>query len=133
MTLFHESGLPDVLSASMHINGKQYALYGDAAYILRPWLQVAFDRANATAAQAALNTAMSAVREAVEWSYKDLKQMWSSQDSKRFLRVRKAPIALMYRTAALLNNFKTCLHAGGQVGLYFLCQPPSLQEYVNAQ
>lgn len=53
MSPFHENGLPGVLSASIIINGKQYDVYGDAVYILWPWLQV----------------------------FLQFKQMWSSQDN----------------------------------------------------
>lgn len=70
MALFHESRLHGVMSVSMHINGKQNAMYGDSSYVMRPWSQVAFVRANATAERVLLNVAMSAVREAVEWSTK---------------------------------------------------------------
>ena len=45
---------------------------------------------------------MSTVREAVEWSYKDLNQICSSQDFKRMLRMRKSPIALLYKVVPLI-------------------------------
>ena len=75
---------------------------------------------------------MSAVREAIEWSYKDIKQLWSSQDFKRNLKVRMAPISLLYKTAALLTNFKVCMKHGGQVSEYFQCDPPSLERHLES-
>jgi len=42
MTLYHESGLDDILPDALIINGEQHYLYGDAAYMIRPWLQAAF-------------------------------------------------------------------------------------------
>ena len=87
MTLYTESGLDVSLQQVMVGDGKQYCLYADAAYILRVYLQVAFPRASSTPTQRVYGAHMSAVREAVEWTYKDLKQMWSSQD-KRLTRLR---------------------------------------------
>ena len=132
MKLFEDSNLDEILQDTLLINGKQYSIYGDAAYSQRPPLQIAFPRNNATTVQRIYNTRISALREAVEWSYKDIKQIWSSQDYKRGLKVRKAPIALMYKAAALLNNFKTCIYRVGQVGMYFMTLPPSLDEFVTS-
>ena len=132
MYLYRTSGLDGILRDTLLIEGKQYAIYGDAAYLHRPWLQVAFSRFNVTPQQTLYNQRMSAVREAVEWSYKDIKQLWSSQDYKRNLKVRKAPISQMYKAAAILTNIKTCLHKGGQVGSYFGVEPPSIDEYMTS-
>lgn len=75
MTLFQRSGFPTLLSTCLYVNGKQYALFEDSAYIMRSWLQVGLPSVIATVAQGAFNTEMSGVREAAERSYKDLKQM----------------------------------------------------------
>ena len=131
MTLYRESGLDVSLQQNMVVDGKQYCLYADAACILRVYLQVAFPRASSTPTQRVYGALMSAVREAVEWTYKDLKQMWSSQDFKRQLKIRKCPIALLYKAAGLLWNVKTCLHQGGQVSTYFDCRPPTLERYLS--
>ena len=65
---------------------------------------------------------MSAMREAMEWTYKDLKQKWSSQDFKMQLKIRKCSISLLYKSVGPLWNFKTCLHHGGQMSSCFdLC------------
>ena len=131
MTLYKESNLEADLQENMIVDRTQYCLYGDAAYIPREYLQVAFPRAGATDGQRVYGALMSAVREAVEWTYKDLKQMWSSQDFKRQLKIRKCPIALLYKAAGLLWNIKTCLHQGGQMSIYFDCQPPTLERYLS--
>lgn len=131
MTLYRDSGLGDVLEAVMVINGKQYCIYGDSAYLLRPWLQTAQPRLHATAAELVYNTAMSAVREAIEWTYKDVKQFWTSQDFRRSLRVRRAPVSLLYKSAALLWNFHVCMYPGGQTKTHFDVPPPSLAEYLS--
>ena len=103
--------------------GSSTALYADAAFMLRVYLQVEFPRASATPTQKVYGALMSAVREAVEWTYKDLKQVWSSKDFKRQLEIRKCPISLLYEAGGSLWNVKICLHRGGQVATYFDCQP----------
>ena len=133
LTLLRESGLEERLQGCLNIGGRQYYLYGDAAYMMRPWMQVAFPRIWATVEQEIYNTRMSAVRVSVEWSYKDLKQLWSQNDYTRALKVRQAPIGLIYKASALLLNFKTCLEAGGQVQSFFKCAPPTLTQYLNAE
>lgn len=130
MTLYRESNLDAVLQEALLVDGRQYCIFGDSAYVLKPWLQTAFPRVGSTSAQEAYNTAMSMMREAVEWTYKDLKQIWTSQDFKRQLKVLQSPIALLYKSSALLWNFRTCLTRGGQVVSYFNCSPPTLAEYL---
>eukprot|EP00170_Pyropia_yezoensis_P001992 contig_8490_g1996 len=43
MTLYHESQLDETLSEALTIDRHLFHPYGDAAYVLRPWLQTAFD------------------------------------------------------------------------------------------
>ena len=131
MTLYRESFLDVILQQNMVVDGNQYFLHADAAYLLRVYLQVAFPRATGTPTQRVYGAVMSAVRDAVKWTYKDLKQMWSSQDFKGQLKIRKCLIALLYKAAGLLWNLKTCLHQGGQVATYFDCRPPTLERYLS--
>ena len=51
-------------------------------------MQVSFPRIWETLEQEMYNTRMSAVRVSVEWSYKDLKQLWSPNDYARALKIR---------------------------------------------
>ena len=114
MSLYRESGLDASLQQKMVVDGKQYCLYADAAYILRVYLQIVFPRARATATQRVYGALLSAVREAVEWTYNDHKQMCSSKYFKRKLKIRTCPISPLYKAAELLWNVKTCLHKGGK-------------------
>ena len=75
LTLLRESGLGESLSNCLNVNGRQFYIFGDAAYMLRPWIQVAFPSIGATEAHGLYNALMSAVRVTVEWNYKDLKQL----------------------------------------------------------
>lgn len=87
----------------------------------RPWMQVNFPRAFATPQQLQFNAKMSRVREAAEGLKKNVKQIWTLQDLYRALKVRKAPVSLAYKAAALLRNFKVCIHGGGEVQSFFSC------------
>lgn len=60
MTVDRQSGLGSILEEHLMIGGIQYCIYGDAAYILRSWLQTAYPTTTATPAQLAYNKRMSA-------------------------------------------------------------------------
>lgn len=45
-------------------------------------------------------------------SYKDLKQQWISQNFARNLKLRQAPISILYKASALLWNFRICMYSG---------------------
>lgn len=80
----------------------------------RPWIQVGDDRTWADDSEVDHNSALNAARNAVEWSHKDLKKMWSIQDYKRKLNVLKNQISLMEKATAFLRNFEFCLQHGDQ-------------------
>ena len=105
MTLYRQNGLDEQLEEHLYINNKQYCLYGYPAYVLRAWLQIAFDRNKATADELQHNKGIRSVREAVEWTYKDLRQIWTSQNFRKILRVRKSPIEMLYNAAAYCGTF----------------------------
>jgi nuclease HARBI1 len=109
MTLYNKSGIYEELSAALLVDGKQFCIYGDAAYVLRPFLQVGFPTVNADPETAIYTAKMNSIRIAVEWTYKDIKQNWTSIDYKRKLKVREAPIAINYLCGVLLWNFRVCL------------------------
>lgn len=73
---------------------------------------------------------MSEVRVSVEHNYKDVKQLWSSQDYVRNTKVRKVPTAFLYKMSALLTNFRVCLYNGGQISTHFDVKAPLLDEYL---
>lgn len=77
--------------------------------MLHPWLQKAFPSGLITPEQKAFNKAMNSVREAVEWSYKELKQYFTSQNIKKNLKSGEAPVALLYICSALPLTFRACL------------------------
>jgi hypothetical protein len=75
---------------------RQLCIYGNGANISRLWLQIGFSPMSATPEQLLYNAEMSPVQVAVEWNYKDVKAMWTTQDFKRKLKVRELPVAVLY-------------------------------------
>lgn len=133
LTLLRKSGWNERLQEALLIDGEYYYIYGDSAYMLRPWMQRPFQHGLCSAQEAIFNAAMSAVRVTVEHSYKDIKKYWTSQDFARMLKVRKAPISLLYRSSCLLFNIRTCLYGGGQVQHQYHLRAPSVEEYLQLE
>lgn len=67
------------------IDGRHYCIYGDEAYVLRPWVQTALDYAPESASQGVYNTEMSRLVVFVERNYKDHKNVWTWNDFFRLL------------------------------------------------
>ncbi|KAH7937287.1 hypothetical protein HPB49_010291 [Dermacentor silvarum] len=65
--ILHESGLYEKLETL--VQGKDYVIYGDPAYPLRPLLMNPYGGAYLTEAQQQFNPSMSSVRQAVEWGF----------------------------------------------------------------
>jgi nuclease HARBI1 len=66
MFLYKESGIDDNLRSSLVISYRKYCLYGDPAYILRPYLQVEFKGSSTTPRKIAFNASISKVRVTIE-------------------------------------------------------------------
>lgn len=58
---------------------------------MRAWIQVTFIRVVEKTEIERFNTAMSSLSEAVEWSYKDPKKLWTRNDFSRGLVVNQEP------------------------------------------
>lgn len=67
--LYHESGLDNILGDALMVDGVRYYLYGDAAYMLRAWLQTAYDGV-LSPARMEHNNSMKVPRTAVEWGFR---------------------------------------------------------------
>jgi len=135
ITMYREAGMDDMLQAGLHIGGIQYCIYGDKAYLIRPWMQDAFPAplgGEADADEDTQNTDMAGLPVFVEWGYKEVKQVFTSLDFKRKLNIREGPVTLVYRCAALLWNMRTCLN-GSQTASVFRCDPPDLENYLSLE
>ena len=113
------------------MNGAQYCIYGDQAYVIRPEMQTVYPTALATDGYLSFNTSMHAVRIAVELNCKDFKQKLASQEFHRKLYEGKLPAVSMYIEAVLLSKFNTCLGGVCQPISYFLRSPTVLDRYLS--
>ena len=128
-TLLAMSGLLETLELIPDMKG--YLLYGDPAYGCRENLS-SFPNAAHGSHEAEFNSAMSSVRESVEWSFHIIKGLWSFLNWSIKQKVREAPIGKVWLVATLLTNCHTCLQpSGNQISMYFGCNPPSVEEYLN--
>lgn len=135
LTLYSKSELDSTLEQNLMIGGQRYYVYADQAYMLRPWLQIGYERNNITPHQQEFNSSNNAARTAVEWSYKDLRQAWTAVDFQRKMRVRESPIAVKFIAAVILWNAKVVLGHGSQTRAYFtddpsdMIDPPTWAQY----
>jgi len=129
MTLYFESGLDAVLPHALVISGVQYYTYGNAAYMVRPWVQAAFSGVM-TDEQSACNTTMAGPITAVEWGFKDVKQTCAAIDYPRKLKLREGPVGMLDITAAFGWNLRFCTY-GSSTSSVFDCSPPSTDQYLG--
>ena len=89
LTLLRNSNWDNELQERLNANGKQFYMYGGGAYKLKPWIQRPVLGILNTQ-EKDFNWKMS-VRVSVEHTYKDFKQMRTSQDFAWKLETREAP------------------------------------------
>ena len=126
------SGLLDKLE--QHSNtpfGDPLCIYGDPAYPLQRHLQKPYQHANLTPREAKFNRLMSSVRVGVEWVFGDVTNYFKFLDFKNNLKIGLSAVGKMYSVCALLRNALTCLY-GSTTSSYFQVEPPTLQEYFQA-
>ena len=128
--LLAESGLMNELQGLVQQNGEPYCIYGDLAYPLRETLMTPFKGANLTAEEQQFNRDMSLVRQAVEWAFGEIQQLFAFVDFKKNLKLYLQPVAKYYLLGALLTNCHTCLYQN-QIGEYFQVPAPTLEVYLN--
>ena len=74
---------------------------------------------------------MSSVRVDVEWVFGDITNYFKFLDFKNNLKIGLSAVGKMYSVCALLRNALTCLY-GSTTSSYFQVEPPTLQEYFQA-
>ncbi|KAH8023040.1 hypothetical protein MRX96_053161 [Rhipicephalus microplus] len=109
---------------------KEFVIYGDPAYPLRPLLMKPYGGAALTAAQQEFNSSMSAVRQSVEWGFGKVISEFAFVDFKKNQKILLQAVPRMYRVAVILTNCHACMY-GNQVSKYFDVQPPCLQDYLS--
>ena len=130
-TLLKQSNWEIILGECMLVDNRQFYIYGDLTYNIKPWLLRYFCAAVLSEEHHQFNACLSALRASAEHGYKEIKQIWTSQDFSRRLKVRQAPIGLLYQCSALLWNILVCLYGCGQVHGKFGVSPPSYEEYLS--
>lgn len=79
-------------------------------YSGRKLLAATFSGSNLSRVMKAFIVGIAKERVAVEWLFKEMKHYWPLMDYKRKFRLRKAPDAMMYSSAALLINIQNCVY-----------------------
>ena len=110
-------------------DGQWYALYGDSANPISPFLQKGYQGAALTPEQVQFNANFSRVRMAVEWAFGEVDTTWGFLGMKRQQKVLLQPIGLYYKAACLLSNCENIVRQGNKCSQFFNLKPPSLEEY----
>jgi hypothetical protein len=79
----------------------------------------------------AFNTAMSSVRESVEWGFGMVTNIFQALAFTRKEKLLERPLSHYYQTEALLVNCRTSMRRTNQISKYFDLQPPTLEEYLG--
>jgi hypothetical protein len=82
--------------------------------------------------EAAWNTAMSRVRECVEWGFKEIIAQFSFLDFKASMKIFQSPVAQYYVLGAFFQNIRS-LKYSNQTASYFSATPMSLDTYLAHQ
>ena len=82
-----------------------------------------------TVAQDFSNDQHSPIRVCNENVISLINNCWKLLDYRKVAMKSKQPLALYYKLGALLTNCFTCLD-GNQIGEYFDCAPPTLEQYL---
>ena len=82
-----------------------------------------------TEAQNFSNAQMSPIRVCNENGIGMINNRWKLLDFRKVGMKSKQPLALYYKLGGLLTNCITCLE-GNQIGEYFQCLPPTLEQYL---
>lgn len=117
---------------NMTINGRQFYMFGDSAYLLFPWIIRPFLRDLERAEKEEFNTSMSFVRVSVEQNWKDLKQLWTMQDFARNHKIHPAPIGLLYHASTILHNIRVCMYKCGRTAQRYSVEAPTLEVYLTS-
>jgi len=127
--MLRESKLLVQLNSIMPYQGEMYALYGDPAYPQFPYLYGGYREPDDGSPEAAYNTAMSSVREAVEWNFGDITTSWSYLDWKAGMKIFEKPVAKYYIIAAFFCNIRS-FYYDNQSSDYFGALTYTLDQYL---
>ena len=106
------SGIEDDLKKLLRGDLIQYKLFGDSAYYDSDVIGTGGERG------------MASVREAIKWTYVDLKVNWKYCDYDHVLKLRQQSIGKIIFVCMLLRNAYVTLY-GSQSTKYFCMLPPT--------
>lgn len=109
---------------------RNYCLYGDPAYPLRPVLMAPYRGAVLSPEEQQFNTTMAKLRQAVEWGFQKVVVNFAFLDFKKNLKLYLQPIGVYYSVGVILTNIHTCLYSS-QTSEYFGCPTPTVEEYLS--
>lgn len=129
--ILRESGFYEQLESCCKFpHERNFVLYGDPAYGVREQLISPHRQGRLTPQQQHFNTAMSAVRQSVEWGFQKIATQFAFVDFKKSQKILLQDIGKMYQTCAVLTNCHTCLYKS-QTNYYFNTEPPTLEQYLG--
>lgn len=109
----------------------QYHIYTDKGYFRASHVRcAAHGPGPVTALQTQDNTVMAMQRIGVEWNFGKYKARVPYITRHRLLKLQAYDVSMRVRVGFLLTNIHTCLR-GSISGVYFGCNPPSLEEYLS--
>ena len=85
--------------------------------------------AGLTPRQVRYNLVMSKLRQAVEWSFGKVTNIWAFIDFKKNQKLYLQPVAKYYLVGVLLKNCHSCMY-GNQTSRYFQVPTPELEDYL---
>ena len=112
----HRSNIEQKL-ADLQINRPlNYKIHGDSAYSISDWIVSGGGKG------------MAAVRQSIEWCYRDLKALFAYCQFEEALQMLSQPLAKIFFVCMLLRNAYVCLN-GCQTSDYFRMLPPTLSHW----
>ncbi|ETV69519.1 hypothetical protein H257_14881 [Aphanomyces astaci] len=132
VTVLRISQLQEYFEANSNIfNG--YYIYGDPAYPISKWIVSSYKGNNLDEQRQRFNTAMSRVRQGVEWNFGRMKNLWGFTTYKMQQKIMLSNVGAVVLVAMFMTNCNCCYHGGNQISSYFGMDPPTLKEYLTSE
>lgn len=112
--------LPAVLT---YLDGNVYCVYRASGYSARAFLYFPFSDTNMSTEEHILKKVMSGSQVNVQWYFREIKQLWTSLDFIRKLRVQNAGMKSLYTAGFLRSDFRNCVYPY-DISKCFRCAPP---------
>lgn len=127
--IFRESPLYGQLVRTASFADENFVLYGDRAYPILELLLKPYAGRRLGQQEEIFNYRMSAVRQAVEWTFGGVITQFAFLDYKKNQKLYLQHIPGMYKVATILYNCHNCLY-NNLTAQYFNIQPVTLEEYL---